>query len=83
MIKKLWEGDYAHQGEFWSFPTTTIVPEPVQQPHPPIWLAARDPNSHLRRRSRGCNVQVTPLASGDAEVSEPYGALQGGLCCQS
>lgn len=68
-IKKLWEGDYAHQGEFWSFPTTTAVPRPVQQPHPPLWLAARDPNSHAFAVAQGCNVQVTPLASGDAEVA--------------
>jgi alkanesulfonate monooxygenase SsuD/methylene tetrahydromethanopterin reductase-like flavin-dependent oxidoreductase (luciferase family) len=69
VIKKLWEGDHAHQGEFWSFPTTTVVPRPVQQPHPPIWLAARDPNSHAFAVAQGCNVQVTPLASGDAEVA--------------
>jgi flavin-dependent trigonelline monooxygenase, oxygenase component len=69
VIKKLWAGDYAHQGEFWSFPATTIVPRPVQQPHPPIWLAARDPNSHAFAVAQGCNVQVTPLASGDAEVT--------------
>lgn len=68
-LKKLWQGDYAHQGEFWSFPTTTVVPRPVQRPHPPIWLAARDPNSHAFAVAQGCNVQVTPLASGDAEVA--------------
>lgn len=68
-IKKLWEGDHAHQGGFWSFPTTTVVPRPVQRPHPPIWLAARDPNSHAFAVAQGCNVQVTPLASGDAEVT--------------
>lgn len=68
-IKKLLEGDYAHQGEFWSFPATTAVPRPVQQPHPPIWLAARDPNSHAFAVAQGCHVQVTPLASGDAEVA--------------
>ena len=69
VIKKLWEGDHAHQGEFWSFPATTVVPRPVQRPHPPLWLAARDPNSHAFAVAQGCNVQVTPLASGDAEVA--------------
>lgn len=67
-VQKLWAGDYAHQGEYWSFPTTTVVPHPVQRPAPPIWLAARDPNSHDFAVANGCNVQVTPLASGDAEV---------------
>lgn len=68
-VQRLWQGDYAHQGEFWSFPTTTCVPRPVQEPHPPIWVAARDPNSHEFAVTNGCNVQVTPLASGDGEVA--------------
>jgi flavin-dependent trigonelline monooxygenase, oxygenase component len=68
-IQKLWLGDYAHDGEHWSFPSTTTVPRPVQQPGPPIWLAARDPNSHDFAVANGCNVQVTPLASGDREVA--------------
>ena len=67
-VKGLWAGDYAHDGETWSFPATTSAPKPVQQPHPPIWIAARDPNSHDFAVANGCNVQVTPLALGDEEV---------------
>jgi alkanesulfonate monooxygenase SsuD/methylene tetrahydromethanopterin reductase-like flavin-dependent oxidoreductase (luciferase family) len=67
-IKNLWKGDYAHQGEFWSFPATTSSPKPVQA-ELPIWIAARDPNSHDFAVAQGCNVQVTPLASGDTEVA--------------
>ena len=68
-IQQLWQGDYAHSGEFWSFPSTTTSPKPIQQPGPPIWVAARDPNSHEFAVGAGCNVQVTPLASGDEEVA--------------
>lgn len=67
-IKGLWAGDHAMQGEFWSFPKTTSAPKPLQQPHPPIWVAARDPNSHEFAVANGCNVQVTPLWQGDEEV---------------
>ncbi len=67
-VKKLWEGNYEHKGEHWQFPKTTSAPLPVQQPHPPIWVAARDPNSHEFAVSQGCNVQVTPLHLGDEEV---------------
>ena len=67
-VKKLWEGDYAHQGGFWSFPMTTASPKPVQADLP-VWIAARDPNSHDFAVASGCNVQVTPLASGDGEVT--------------
>lgn len=68
-VKKLWAGDYAHEGQFWSFPTSTASPKPVQEGGPPIWIAARDPNSHAFAVANGCNVQVTPLASGDGEVA--------------
>lgn len=68
-LQKLWAGDYAHGGEFWSFPSTTASPKPVQGNGIPIWIAARDPNSHDFAVASGCNVQVTPLASGDGEVA--------------
>ncbi|WP_085315446.1 LLM class flavin-dependent oxidoreductase [Derxia lacustris] len=68
-LKGLFAGDYAHDGEFWKFPVTTAVPRPVQQPGPPLWVAARDPHSHDFAVGQGCNVQVTSLASGDAEVA--------------
>lgn len=68
-IKGLWAGDYAHAGEFWNFPATTSAPKPLQQPHPPIWIAARDPSSHEFAVANGCNVKVTPLWNGDAEVA--------------
>jgi alkanesulfonate monooxygenase SsuD/methylene tetrahydromethanopterin reductase-like flavin-dependent oxidoreductase (luciferase family) len=67
-IKGIWKGDYAHDGEFYKFPSTTSAPKPLQEPNPPIWVAARDPNSHEFAVANGCNVQVTPLWQGDDEV---------------
>lgn len=72
-VRGLWEGDYAHDGEFWKFPSTTSAPKPVQQPNPPIWVAARDPNSHEFAVANDCNVQVTPLWLGDDEVETLMG----------
>jgi alkanesulfonate monooxygenase SsuD/methylene tetrahydromethanopterin reductase-like flavin-dependent oxidoreductase (luciferase family) len=67
-VRALWQGDYAHEGEIWQFPTSTSVPKPIQQPTPPMWIAARDPASHDFAVSNGCNVMVTPLMKGDEEV---------------
>ncbi len=72
-LRMLWDGDYAHEGEYWNFPSTTCTPHPVQKPYPPLWIAARDPNSHAFAVSNGCNVQVTPLWSGDDEVKSLMG----------
>ncbi|WP_372572301.1 LLM class flavin-dependent oxidoreductase [Ruegeria jejuensis] len=67
-VQNLWQGDYVHEGEFYQFPKTTSAPQPVQQDGPPIWVAARDPNSHEFAVQNNCNVQVTPLWNGDDEV---------------
>lgn len=72
-VKALWQGDYAHEGEFHSFPKTTSSPKPLQQDGPPIWVAARDPNSHEFAVANGCNVQVTPLWKGDEEITDLMG----------
>jgi len=75
-LRGLWDGDYTHEGEFWQFPKTTSSPKPVQDPHPPIWVAARDPNSHQFAVDNECNVQVTPLWLGDDEVEALMGKFK-------
>lgn len=66
-VQQLLIGNYTHDGEYWKFPETTAVPRAIQNPVP-IWIAARDPQTHDFAVANGCNVQVTPLASGDDEV---------------
>jgi alkanesulfonate monooxygenase SsuD/methylene tetrahydromethanopterin reductase-like flavin-dependent oxidoreductase (luciferase family) len=68
LLRQLWAGDCAHEGEFYQFPSTTSAPKPTQPGGPPIWLAARDPNSHEFAVQNQFNVQVTPLWQGDAEI---------------
>jgi alkanesulfonate monooxygenase SsuD/methylene tetrahydromethanopterin reductase-like flavin-dependent oxidoreductase (luciferase family) len=68
LLRPLWAGDCAHEGTYFSFPSTTSSPSPVQPDGPPIWIAARDPNSHEFAVKSGFNVQVTPLWQGSAEI---------------
>ena len=68
VLKALWAGDHAHDGEFWSFPTSTSGPKPVQQPHPPIWVAARSPITFDYAVANGCNVMSWPIARPFTEV---------------
>ena len=69
-VQGIWAGDYAQDGEYHSFPATSSAPKPVQNGGPPIWVAARDPNSHEFAVSNGCKVQVTPLWQGDEEINK-------------
>ena len=67
-LKALWAGDYEHNGEFWSFPTSTSVPKPLQQPHPPIWVAARSPITFDYAISNNCHIMSWPLTRPFAEA---------------
>ncbi|MEM7257452.1 MAG: LLM class flavin-dependent oxidoreductase [Pseudomonadota bacterium] len=68
LLRPLWQGNASHEGEFYQFPSTTSAPKPVQKNGPPIWVAARDPNSHEFAVHNGFNVQVTPLWQGMEEI---------------
>jgi alkanesulfonate monooxygenase SsuD/methylene tetrahydromethanopterin reductase-like flavin-dependent oxidoreductase (luciferase family) len=40
VILKTWGNQRAsHRGSFWQFEELTLYPRPMQQPHPPIWVA--------------------------------------------
>ena len=73
LLRQLWEGDCAHEGEFYQFPATTSAPKPVQEGGPPIWIAARDINSHSFGVDNGFNIQVTPLWQGMDEITDLMG----------
>ena len=68
VVKELWKGDYAHDGELWQFPAVTSVPKPLQKPHPRLWVAARDPDTFDFAVKNGCHVMSTPLQRPHEEV---------------
>jgi len=46
IIKKLWmEDSVNYNGEFFQLHEAFLSPEPVQKPHPPIWVAANSPRT--------------------------------------
>jgi alkanesulfonate monooxygenase SsuD/methylene tetrahydromethanopterin reductase-like flavin-dependent oxidoreductase (luciferase family) len=46
MIPRMWTEDpFQHRGRFVTVPPRSIVPKPLQKPHPPIWMAATSPQS--------------------------------------
>lgn len=67
VIRELWKGDYAHEGEHWSFPASTSVPKPVQK-EVPVWVAARAPITYDYAVKHGCNIQSWPLTRDMAEA---------------
>jgi alkanesulfonate monooxygenase SsuD/methylene tetrahydromethanopterin reductase-like flavin-dependent oxidoreductase (luciferase family) len=60
VVRDLWQGDVAHDGEFWQFPTSTSVPKPVQ-PEVPVWVSARSPITYDYAMRNRCHVNCWPL----------------------
>ncbi len=73
-VQKLWAGDYEHKGEFWSFPTATSVPKPVQK-QVPVWIAARAPITYDYAVKNGCNIMSWPLTRGMDEAETYMGRM--------
>jgi alkanesulfonate monooxygenase SsuD/methylene tetrahydromethanopterin reductase-like flavin-dependent oxidoreductase (luciferase family) len=46
VIQKAWTTpSFSHQGKYYQIPETSVVPKPVQKPHPPIRIAANSPDT--------------------------------------
>jgi luciferase family oxidoreductase group 1 len=57
IILKALEGKpFSYEGKLFQFPETSIFPQPVQQPRPPIWITAQSPESVEGAVRRGFNV---------------------------
>jgi alkanesulfonate monooxygenase SsuD/methylene tetrahydromethanopterin reductase-like flavin-dependent oxidoreductase (luciferase family) len=62
IMLKAWEAkqDFAYEGKFYSFPATTLIPEPLQKPHPPLWVTAQSLNGARGVAKSGLNLLTMP-----------------------
>jgi alkanesulfonate monooxygenase SsuD/methylene tetrahydromethanopterin reductase-like flavin-dependent oxidoreductase (luciferase family) len=59
IILKAWANErFSHEGKFWRLEDVTIYPRPVQQPHPPIWIAGMSEGSLGRAGQLGYNIMT-------------------------
>jgi len=67
IIRKAWtsEGRFSHHGKRWHYDDVVVEPEPLQRPHPPLWLAAGSPDSIRRAAREGYNLLLDQLAQVD------------------
>lgn len=73
LVRDLWQGDVAHDGEYWQFPKATACPKPLQD-KVPMWVAARSPGTFDYAVANDCNVMCWPLSMPMAEADK-YKAL--------
>ena len=47
---------FTYDGKLFKIPETSVFPQPLQKPHPPIWITAQSPDSVEAAVRRGFNV---------------------------
>ena len=79
VMKRLWTEEHvSHHDRFFDFDAVTLLPGPVQQPHPPIWVSGRSDAAMRRaallgdgwypylftvRRLKQSNEEITQIAA--------------------
>lgn len=47
---------FSYEGKYFQIPETSVFPQPVQTPHPPIWVVGQSPESVEATVARGFNL---------------------------
>ena len=69
IIPRMWTEDpFSHGGHYFKIPPRSVIPKPVQKPHPPLWLACNQPVSFKRAGEMGLGTLCFNLAGYDQLV---------------
>lgn len=62
MVPKMWTTDrFSYHSDAYQIDDISIIPKPLQQPHPPLWQAAASPSSFEDAGRRGVGVLGTTI----------------------
>ena len=72
IVVRAWTNErLTYQGKFFSFENVEVLPKPLQQPHPPVWVAAGSLDATAWAASAGYSILVGPHAT-HAELGEQH-----------
>jgi len=67
LMEKLWtEDEVTFEGQFWRVANASLLPKPVQKPHPPVWFGASSPPALRRAARRGSGF----IGAGSASTAD-------------
>jgi alkanesulfonate monooxygenase SsuD/methylene tetrahydromethanopterin reductase-like flavin-dependent oxidoreductase (luciferase family) len=72
---------HSHEGRFFAYPNATVLPPPLQRPHPPLWIAALSARSMRWAIELGLdsNAIFSPFREPFAHVEDVYAAFEQAL----
>lgn len=56
LVKAMTQATLEHDGPVWTIPPRSIVPQPLQKPHPALWVSASSVETHRLAGQRGIGV---------------------------
>ena len=66
IIPRMWTEDtFSHEGHYFNIPPRSVIPKPVQKPHPPLWVACSQPASFQRAGEMGMGALCFNLGGYD------------------
>src|SRR5690242_929747 len=64
MLPAMWMSDaFEWKGKYFEFPPRNVIPKPIQDPHPPLWLATISPPSFELAASKGLGALCFALTA--------------------
>ncbi len=68
LLPELWTREkFAYQGRHWHWEDEiTVLPRPVQEPHPPLWVASTQPSTCQMAGEKGIGLLLPALATPEA-----------------
>jgi len=72
LLVNIWtskEGTFSWKGKYFDIPERSIVPLPVQKPHPPLWLACSNEETHKIAGRMGLGLLTLVVMVGPEEVA--------------
>ncbi|MGC2274675.1 MAG: LLM class flavin-dependent oxidoreductase [Candidatus Binatus sp.] len=80
-IPRMWREDpFTMHGKYWTVePPVSVIPKPIQKPHPPMWVAATNPTTFELAAERGLGVLCFTLGVELAQVSERINIYRAGI----
>jgi len=82
VLPKMWaEEHFSWEGTAFSMPARAILPKPIQEPHPPLWVTVTSPGTELDAADRGIGclgVAAASFAEQERRTKEYHRRIQ--LC---
>ena len=66
IIPRMWTEDpFEHNGHYFKIPPRSVIPKPIQNPHPPLWVACSQPDSFYTAGEKGLGALCFNIGNPD------------------